>query len=267
MKTTDKQSVNNSIKNLREGIKNKYRHYHQKDRDRFPDFEYNTNRANYKPLRASFEEDLFVIQRIDSTTNTIHIPSINTLALLFTDDNYVPGKKLLDTCWLYAEGKVETIVNQSAPTPGLPEKSTTKKTQKLFAGGFALLICAVILLVVSQRLFVPAASGLVITRPAQKSAVPQEVVVEGNVSNAKTVWLAVRYEKGLQYWIQHPVKVQDNGIWIGVIYIGGVSNEYIGLPFQIRAFVNPAKELKKGEIHYSWPEAELSSEIVEVVRK
>jgi hypothetical protein len=267
METSDNPSDNNYIKNLREGIQNKYTQYHQTDRDRFPDFEYNTNRANYIPLRASFEEEFFVTQGLDRATKTIRIPSVSTLAQLFTDDGYMPNKKLLETCLLYAKRPLVISGSQLGSAPEHLEKGPVKKPVKLFAGGFALLLCVGILFVAGRRFFVSVPSGLIINRPTANSTVQQELVVQGSVANAKTVWLAVHYKKGFQYWIQPSVNVQADGSWFGVVYVGEVSSEYAGLPFEIRAFINPTKELKNGQIHHAWPDAELSSEVVEVIRR
>ncbi|MBD2702765.1 hypothetical protein IC229_19110 [Spirosoma sp. BT702] len=253
---------------LREGIKSKYSLYQQIDRDHFPDFEYNTNRANYKPLRDSFVKELFGVQGLDATSSAIHIPSTNTLALLFTDEHYVPGKKLLDTCKLYA---TERSISEENHTPiSVTDQVETKPVSispKLMAGGFAVLTGMIVLLYIARQFTTPVPSNLVIIRPLPQSPVPVELVVKGTVSNAELVWLAVRYEKGKDYWIQPPIKVQHDGNWVGVAYAGSESSDHAGLTYQIRAFVNPVHELKSGQIYYAWPEAELTSSIVEVVRK
>ena len=61
MKKRTAAYTENARKTLREGIQNRYNEFHLKDKVTYPDFEYNTNRANYKPLRESFEEDFLVM--------------------------------------------------------------------------------------------------------------------------------------------------------------------------------------------------------------
>lgn len=96
MEKLDNPPTPKEMKALRESIKNKYKAYHRLDRDRFPEFEYNTNRANYESLRESFEEEFFVVRGFDTADRHIHIPDTNTLALLFCDEYYLPGKKILN---------------------------------------------------------------------------------------------------------------------------------------------------------------------------
>ncbi|GAB3715285.1 hypothetical protein GCM10027592_55730 [Spirosoma flavus] len=268
MEKVSKSITEIEMQTLREGIKRKYKLYQQIDRDRFPEFEYNTSRANYKPLRDSFEEELFKSLGLDPSSHAIHIPSTNTLALLFTEDDYVPSKKLLETCKLYAARREFNEVTRKPDdvTKLVGEKAISISLRRL-AIGIALLIGLVFLFYIGRQFATSAPSNLVITQPLTKSTVPVELVVKGSVSNAETVWLAVRYEKGKDYWIQPQIKVQHDGTWIGVIYAGAEGSDHAGLTYQIRAFVNPVDELKSGQIYHSWPEAELRSAIVEVIRK
>ena len=253
-------AIENQLKALREGIKSKYKEYHALNRDRFPDFEYNTNRANYEPLRESFEEEFYVIRNIERTNKNIHIPSTNTLALIFYDDNYVPGKKIFNTCRSYAEGKSTqpevTVVSQSS--------ITNRSTIAIFITG--LVILSGLLFYIYQKVFTTLPTGLIIEQPTNNILVPMEVTVEGKVSNARKVWIVVRYAGGLRYWVQPPIEVEDDGKWKGAILIGEDNIGDMGLRSQIRAFVNPVKSLKGDEVLYSWPEAQLSSKVVEVIR-
>jgi hypothetical protein len=263
MKNPDESIDTGQLQSLRESIKEKYKQYQLTDRDRFPSIAYNTNRNNYEPLRISIEEELFTVRGIEKSTDHFQVPSISSLANLFTNDRYVPSKKLLNTYQLYAESNANAV--SRSETPGLP-KSSTGWIIKISG---AILVAAVTILLVLYLwpLAGTSPSNLYITRPKTKALVPWELVVEGHVTDAETVWLVVRYEKGIHYYVQPQVTVQKGGRWLGVVYIGSDNSHQEGLKFQIRALVNPVEKLTNEEIYYDWPEAELTSELVEVVRK
>lgn len=266
MDASDKISIDNQIISLREGIKAKYRQYHLTNQDLYPELDYNTSRANYEPLRESFEEEFYNIRGYSRKTPTIAIPSTTTLAQLFTDDNYVPGKKILNTCQSYAEEPTQFVVSPEVPASVQPQQPADEPVNWRLVGWLMGALILGALLFIGLRVLMPVASGLVITRPAHKSTVPQEVIIEGRVTNAQTVWEVVHPTISPTYYIQPPSKVQDDGSWIGVIYVGGHNHGSYNLTYQIKAFVNPIKKLHSGEVLSSWPEAELSSEIVEVIR-
>lgn len=223
--------------------------------------------VNYEPLRISIETELFTVLGIDKATNQFQVPSVSTLAVLFTSDGYSPSKKLLNTLQLYAEPYETAQPNQVGGPPSTTPVSTTRKSLVpiVYASTFIGLVA--LLAFYFWRLSFVSPSGLLIIRPIANSLVPEEMVIEGKVSNAETVWLVVRPENGLYYYVQPQVKVQHDGQWLGVIYIGAHNSESDGLTFQIRALVNPVEKLVNGEIYYDWPEAELTTEIIEVVRK
>lgn len=258
--------TDNERQTLRNSIKIKYHQYRLRDPVLFPKFEYNTNRTNYESLRTSFEEEFYVVRGLDRTSPTIHIPSTNTLALLFTDDDYVPNKKILNTCRSYAEGPTAFPNRHQAITPASLDTSMPKKRNKLVVGGLMALGIVVLSALIKQFIFRPSPSGLVIERPTNHSSAQQEVIVEGKVANAETVWLVVHPESGDFYYTQPATKVQDNNWWISVVFIGGVQEAKGGHKFQIRAFVNPTIALSSGKILRSWPQAELATDAIEVVR-
>ncbi len=252
---------------LREGIKHKYRSYHLLDRDRFPEFEYNTSRANYEPLRASFDEEFYGIRGVNRADRSIHVPSTNTLAQLFSDEHYLPGKKILSTCQAYTDvvsGATDTDASHTV-NPGVvtvPAKPVT-----WFLAGAVVLI---ILFVYTIREFTlkaaPPASGLTLSRPSNGRVVPNELLAGGSVLNARIVWVVVRPKGSDQYFVQPPNTVGDDHKWRGVIYIGSANVANIGAAFQIRAFVNPDVTLIEGDLLHAWPRAELATGIVEVIR-
>lgn len=267
MKNHDESISIIQLQTLRKNIKEKYKQYHLTDRDRFPAIEYNTNRNNYEPLRASIEAELFTVRGIDKNADHFQVPSISTLANLFTKDSYLPGKKLLDTYQIYAELDGISESNQVGVVTYPARVRTTRKSLAPVAYRTAFIALIALLAFCAWRLSFESPSGLLIVRPTANSFVPEEMVIEGKVSNAETVWLVVRPKNEHYYYVQPQVKVQHDGKWLGVIYIGEHNSENDGLTFQIRALVNPVEKLINGEMYYDWPEAELTSKIVEVVRK
>ncbi|WP_375447053.1 hypothetical protein [uncultured Fibrella sp.] len=252
------------IQVLRESIKSKYRVYHLRNRDRYPDFDYNTNRANYQPLRDSFEEEFYEVRKIDRASPNVCIPSTHTLALIFSDNTYVPSTKILNTCQSYALGPTNLEAVSNVPTLHQPTPLQPSPIKWLFLGGLVCLLCLGVFIFAGYVSFGPPPSGLVIDRPTPLSRVPQEVIIDGKATNAKTVWIGVRAKSGGPVWIQPPILVQENSTWIGVIYVGRTAKDDEGLICQIRAFVNPATKLTSGDMLENWPDAELSSRITEV---
>ncbi|MEZ0609750.1 hypothetical protein ACAW74_14625 [Fibrella sp. WM1] len=247
---------------LREGIKAKYRTYHLLDRDRFPDFDYNSNRANYQPLKESFEIEFYDIRKIDRVNNALHVPSTNTLALLFTNPDFIPGKKILNTCRSYAEGKSK-VVSEDAEEETHKPSPTLSRNRVWSLAGFT-----VVAALITYQITRPTAtgSGLIIHRPYHDQIVPRQPLAEGRVTNVDTVWVVVRAIGRAEYWVQPPIRVEADGKWLGRIYIGSIDKGDIGVRSQIRAFGRPAISLQEGKILHAWPEAQCSSEIVEVVR-
>lgn len=257
---------------MREGIKKKYDCYHLKNKVTYPDFEYNSNRANYEPLKDSFIEEFFLVRGIDRIDNTLHIPSTSTLVQIFCDDAYVPTRKILNTCRVYAEtapaGTLTGVAATTELTTAGHTRSYTSRTGRIITAVLIVLAGVALYAVELQRHSGTQASGLVIERPANGKTVPMIAVVEGRVSNATTVWIVVRDIRSDTYYVQHPITVEDDGTWRGAIHIGGTNKAHIGALVQIRAFVNPSRMMKLSDedILYLWPEAELSSAAVAVVR-
>lgn len=255
-------TINKDLITLRADIKRHYLSFHQQDKDRFPAIEYNTSRTNYQPLKDSFEEEFFVKRGLDRMNNNLHIPSTNTLVLLFTDNTYVPSRKILHTCQSYVAGKTED--NQPETTP--IEPPVPKNKHGLLTRTFLLGLGLGIIAVGSIWLYKPAPNGLLIEQPNSNSVVPQTVLIEGEVNNASEVWVVVRSMTLGRCWVQPVIKVQENGWWTGNVFIGGLGNQDIGHHYQIRAFVNPNKKLVVEQTLNDWPQAELSTSAIEVIR-
>lgn len=258
---------------IREGIRHKYAAYHARDRDTYPTFEFNSNRANYQPLRDSFENEFFMVRKIDRVNNHLHIPSLNTLALLFSDPAYVPGRKILNTCRSYAEGTTQPDDNLYfvAPTVSITGRIRTQPAIIGTAAGLVFLLAGL----ATYWFFSPEpmASGLVISRPYAKQVVPRLPTVEGRVTNAEVVWLVVHPAlKNQKFYVQDPVKVNEDGTWKSRVFIGTPDHSSDGHPFEIRAYINPGGSytaLTANEQYEfdTWPEtAELATPSVLVVR-
>ncbi|GAB2563217.1 hypothetical protein [Spirosoma aerophilum] len=274
MENPAKSTTENEVEALRQAIKNKYKQYHLLDRDRFPEFEYNTNRTNYEPLRESFNEEFYAVRGLDRANNTIHIPSTNTLALLFTGDGYLPKGKILNTCRSYAEGRTQKVITPAvsdpvAPTPITQLKVTlssriNRRTLLLVSLGIAagLLTYASIFY---SRSALPAGK-VIITSPTSGMTVPRIMIAQGKAPGAKQVWLVVHNPKYPEYYVQDPIGVAKDGVWEGLLYTGSVAKGNIGMRFQVRAFANLTQSLPEDQIIDAWPKAEFSSDIIEVVR-
>ncbi len=252
---------------LREGIKKKYLTYHSINRDRFPAFTYNTNRANYEPLVKSFEEEFFVVRGMARGSTTLHIPSTKTFASIFCDDTYVPGRKILDTCQSYANGQVRGVINEEPKIQAVKQSVTgtigNAKSRLLFLVILLLLAGFVSYRIVNQ---LHSAPSLVVDYPTQRAVVPRRFFASGHAVNAHEVWVVAHVDKTLDYYVQREVITSPGGSWKGLIHAGRVGDIDIGLRVQLRVFVDPAEPLEPGEIVYAWPKAEFSSETIEVIR-
>lgn len=251
------------LKNLRDDVKKRYLYYNKLDTDRFPIFEYNTNRKNYEPLKESFEEEFFTRRGISRTKNNLHIPSTNTLALFFTDNSYTPSQKILNTCRSYTKENV-------LKTDSLHDDETvylSKNFRSQLIVGRILLISGLMLFLVFvfYKLFIKN-ERLQITSPSSYSIIPRILAIEGTAENASEIWVVVKSKSTNKHYVQQPILLQDNGDWVGRVIIGSVSNEDIGQAYEIKAFLNPVQKIKTGDELRAWPTAEVSTETIEVIR-
>lgn len=256
---------------IREGIRHRYATYHALDRDRFPDFEYNTNRANYKPLRISFEHEFYTVRKLDQSSTTIHIPSTNTLALLFTDDSYTPNAKILNTCRAYAISPLNPTI-ESDPKARFLLRTLNRRAWwlGLTLAGISLIAYVVLTQLTGNR----AANDLEIHSPRSGQVVPRSVAVTGRVENEEAVWLVVHpMMKGEKFYVQDVVPVLPDGTWTGNVLVGIGRGYSVNTAFEIRAFVNPKGAYndfdEKGITAFdSWPEQyELATKPVILIRK
>lgn len=261
------------MKTLKAGIKSRYEAYHTLNRDKFPDFEYNTNRSNYNPLRTSFEEEFYVVRNYDRINSAIHIPSTNTFALLFTDKNYIPSEKILTTCRLYASEVPHPAVESDSSPITKQQTTTRKKDYLMWLLGFILVaVGSYSIYLVSQPDKKATATDLTILSPHQGEAVPRLSYITGRVANADEVWIVV-HPMNEKFYLQEVAKVQTDGIWKGQLTVGSVDEPSTDWRFEVRAFVKPKGTYEAFEKHGtivfdSWPEkADLATEPITIVRK
>ncbi len=260
---------------LKEAIRQTYETYHALDRDTFPAIDFNTNRANYEPLRASFEHEFYKVRGIDRTSANIHIPSTNTLALLFTDTQYRPGKKILNTCRSYAN--LKSTADKTAMAGIDPPPATSRRTVRwVNLLGLVLLIGATYAMytAITQSNENSRMGKLTIQQPSSGQVVSRLTWVAGKATTSGEVWLVVHpVVKGDKFYIQDVVPVNPDGTWRGQITVGTPNPVPTDVAFDVRAFVNPRGTYRAftttgTTLFDAWPEeAELATGSVRVIRK
>ncbi|MBO0933814.1 hypothetical protein [Fibrella aquatilis] len=270
MEHVDKSTNNADISTLRKGIKRRYAQYHAANRDKYPKFDFNSNRINYQPLKDSFEEEFFERRQIDRINNHLHIPSLNTLVQLFTNDEYLPSRKIVNTCRSYA-----LFENPPLATSEVVRVANSSGSRRQFPALIVGITGLVALGFVWGRHWFTGnkASGLVIQDPPTGKIVPRLLHVAGRVSNADTVWVVIHPGKVDEpYYLQDPIPVKADGTWEGHVLVGALDHRSDGVRFDIRAFVRISglykTQWEEGRYEYdSWPEkAECATEPITVVR-
>jgi hypothetical protein len=136
--------------------------------------------------------------------------------------------------------------------------------------GIVMLLCTIDMAVYtcSARAQQGARDSLSITVPTEGGNVPQQLAVEGRASRpTATVWVIVHPTAIPQRWVQQSAKVRKDGTWRVTVYVGDPGPKHVGQHFEIMAVIGPTVHLATGLVLDEWPEAESSSEIVEVVRR
>jgi hypothetical protein len=187
------------------------------------------------------------------------------LALLFTDSNYIPSQKILNTCRSFTK---EVGIKTSSFLKNETVNLLPTPTKSLFTVNKTLLTLTIILLLVFvfYQLFIYKPERLHIEGPSTNTIVPRILAIEGTVENASEVWVVVKSKSTNKYYVQQPIEVQNGKDWVGRVIIGSVSSEDVGQAFEIMAFINPVKKIKKGDELTAWPISEVSTESIDVIR-
>lgn len=262
-------------------IKARYNEYCLKDGRKYQPIPFNSTPEPYQRLIDSFKEELSFQLGKSETEVSGMIPSTSLFAEIFRT-YYAPKGEKLHACYLYATGKSKIAFEQeqdeilfskidhSIPVV-IPRAAITSRFKPVY--GLLILLCVLVSLsfFIYLQNMVASPSGLVIKQPATGKMVPRRLVVNGSVNHADSVWVVVcdvrdTVYHGAAYYVQVPIKVASDGSWKGEVFIGGVNKAHIGAKVLVRAFVNPKVSLSADERLYSWPEAELSSAGISVVR-
>jgi hypothetical protein len=269
--------TDNEMLDLREGIRKKYEAYHLAKPGKYPSLKFNSYPAPYEHLRACFIDELTRQGKADMQEALAAIPGNKTFAKIFYEGYILKDEKVLDACYLYAWGQSREVTLDGHALPAVPDEhqpaTSTKRSldnridrNKVLLGGLLVVTGLLVYVAIGQQRANPYAHGLVFSTPAAGDTVPRIMLARGEVTNAGTVWIVIRSAGRPEYYVQAPIKVNADGAWEGPIYTGNSEKACIGLRFQLRAFVNPAKALTADEVIFSWPEAEISSDVVEVMR-
>ena len=115
---------------------------------------------------------------------------------------------------------------------------------------------------------VEAGKSLVLLEPGHGAAVPEWPYVRGRVQNSKVhVWVIVHPMETGDYWVEPQAGVRDDGTWVAQAHIGRPGTIDVGKRFEVRAVANPASALHEGDVLPFWPDAQWSSDLIEVERR
>lgn len=110
--------------------------------------------------------------------------------------------------------------------------------------------------------------NMAIKSPSDGASVLGRPIVEGVVMDRTAqVWVIVHPMETSDYWVQPRVTVRKEGLWRVQVYIGRPGNIDVGKHFEMMAVANPTQTLREGKVLGTWPEAQLQSEVIEVIRK
>lgn len=263
---------------LREAIRQKYETHRLAKPGKYPVLKFNSYPAPYEHLRKSFQDELASHGQADMRQALAVIPSIKVFAKVFHDGYVLKDENMINACYLYAWGKPrhttgttdDTMMMSATPrstavsTAAFVTRPYSRKLlwTSLIAGAG----CFLVYVAISYYRSTAHPSRLIISSPTDGMTVPRIMIAEGKASNAKVVWLIIHNPDRPEYYVQDPIAVADDDTWRGPIYTGNLDKRTIGIQFQLRAFVNPVKPIVEGQMIYAWPKAELSSDVITIVR-
>jgi len=107
-----------------------------------------------------------------------------------------------------------------------------------------------------------------INSPLDKAKVTGRPAIEGTVSDPRAIVAVIVHPMEVgDYWVQQNVTVKKSGAWKVLINIGRPGTIDVGKHFEIMAVAKPKTLLREGAVLSGWPEAQATSEVVEVTRK
>lgn len=110
-------------------------------------------------------------------------------------------------------------------------------------------------------------ASVYIKTPPNNSKVPERPFVEGTVVDSSNVWVIVHPMETSDYWVQPKVSIKKDGMWKVNVYIGRTGTIDVEKHFEIMAVADPQSKLQEGDVLSDWPDAELKSQIIEVIRR
>jgi hypothetical protein len=115
----------------------------------------------------------------------------------------------------------------------------------------------------------PQPLSVIITSPRDNAAVPWRPCVAGRVSDpAAKLYLVINDKSGNYYVQPGPVSVKADGSWTARPYVAeNKPGVFDGLPFELKALANPKAALEEGQVLAAWPEAEASSDLIDITRR
>ena len=106
-----------------------------------------------------------------------------------------------------------------------------------------------------------------IITPLNEDSVKEKQLIRGFISrNNSIVWVIVHPMETSDYWVQQQATA-STGSWNCLAYFGRAGSIDKSKYFEFRAITNPSEPLSNGQKIGSWPNAEIISDVILVIRK
>lgn len=111
-------------------------------------------------------------------------------------------------------------------------------------------------------------AALVLSSPANGARVPWRACLEGSLVGSMGVPVPVVHPlESSDYYVQPAVSIFEGGRRFKVMaFFGENGRAHLGKRFEVMVLQRPKRPLREGQLLSYWPEADLRSEVVEVVR-
>lgn len=203
------------------------------------------------------------MKQISQSDDRYHIPSLSSLALLFTSDDYVPSSKIRNALNAYITNPVP--IRSTPISPKFFRWSSQLYTYKHAVSSLAafLFVCVTVFGLTLSRKPVRFPQ-LLMEYPHQGQVVTRQVKTGGKAPGAEFVWVIVHLpDTDSSYYLQGPFPVKESGTWSGQIIIGP-GQLTADIQAEVRAFVNPKETISEnmttGKYKFdSWPDYAVSA--------